>query len=623
MGQIIGRSAKPDACNLRSLSSFGTPGAGQHILVSTDNSAMQNGQGNFDAYVVGDGRTAVDALPLHVIDESQELSTSEIEIPMETTGSYHKAYFPEIIPAGTVFKRITWNSGTLNSFYFVKADDNMDTSALIKASNFPLTRDYDVKGIAALNAGTMSFFFDSVQVVSKFTAINTELSDHEGRISDLEDDVATLPQIQQDVADANELVADSDHTKNSDLLRVSLNLFDGTFTQGGYWNNGSYIATPIYSHNTNPIPVSVGMKLQSTYKESGGDRNYLDCYIQEFSDEEGTQPITRSAAITSNVYNCTDSNVKSVILCFRTDLLHIDIATMEWMVYDLNNEYLNIYKPHNTSSWPIYLPYGYAINELDAEKRKTLTGLYGKKVVCFGDSITEFGFYPLYAQMLAGGTFYNCGIGGTWLTHRTDDYGAFSAEAIAAAVSSGDWSAQTTAAQTLTQYAAIVERMSTIDYSSVDIITFAFGTNDWGNTGHLEGAESIDNFDTNTYRGAINYICKMIQSVYPQIKIVFICPIFRVSVGANINEYHESTYETTGYTDSDTTQNQIGKTLKEICAIIESQASKNHCDVLNMYDDFGSNRYNYLEWLYDGVHLTFDGYREYGRRLAGFLLANP
>lgn len=67
MGQIRGRSAKPDACNIRSLSSFGTPAAGQHILVSTDNSAMRNGQGNFDAYVVGDGTTAATELPLKSI----------------------------------------------------------------------------------------------------------------------------------------------------------------------------------------------------------------------------------------------------------------------------------------------------------------------------------------------------------------------------------------------------------------------------------------------------------------------------------------------------------------------------------------------------------------------------
>ena len=76
MGQIIGRTAKPDACNLRSLSSFGTPAAGQHILVSTDNSAMQNGQGNFDAYVVGDGHTAAAELPLIPIDFEKEIYDS-------------------------------------------------------------------------------------------------------------------------------------------------------------------------------------------------------------------------------------------------------------------------------------------------------------------------------------------------------------------------------------------------------------------------------------------------------------------------------------------------------------------------------------------------------------------
>ena len=68
MGQIIGRSAKPDACNIRSLSNFGTPAAGQHILVSTDNSAMANGQGNFDSYVVGDGTHAAQYLEVKSID---------------------------------------------------------------------------------------------------------------------------------------------------------------------------------------------------------------------------------------------------------------------------------------------------------------------------------------------------------------------------------------------------------------------------------------------------------------------------------------------------------------------------------------------------------------------------
>lgn len=65
MGQIRGKKPHISACNIRSLSSFGIPYAGMHILVSTDNSATEDGQGNFDAYVIGDGVKAATALPIH------------------------------------------------------------------------------------------------------------------------------------------------------------------------------------------------------------------------------------------------------------------------------------------------------------------------------------------------------------------------------------------------------------------------------------------------------------------------------------------------------------------------------------------------------------------------------
>lgn len=67
MGQIIGSAAKPKRCNLQSLSSFGTPAAGEYILVSSDNSMNAAGQGNFDCYIEGDGQTAATALPLREI----------------------------------------------------------------------------------------------------------------------------------------------------------------------------------------------------------------------------------------------------------------------------------------------------------------------------------------------------------------------------------------------------------------------------------------------------------------------------------------------------------------------------------------------------------------------------
>lgn len=64
MGQIIGSAAKPKRCNANQLSQVPTPAAGEHILVSSDNSMNAAGQGNFDCYIVGDGQTAATALEL-------------------------------------------------------------------------------------------------------------------------------------------------------------------------------------------------------------------------------------------------------------------------------------------------------------------------------------------------------------------------------------------------------------------------------------------------------------------------------------------------------------------------------------------------------------------------------
>lgn len=70
MGQIVGGAAKPKRCNIQSLSSLGTPAAGEYILVSSDNSMNAAGQGNFDCYIVGDGTKAATVLELRRINEA-------------------------------------------------------------------------------------------------------------------------------------------------------------------------------------------------------------------------------------------------------------------------------------------------------------------------------------------------------------------------------------------------------------------------------------------------------------------------------------------------------------------------------------------------------------------------
>lgn len=95
MGQIVSLAAKPKRCNLNQLSQVPTPAAGEHILVSSDNSMNAAGQGNFDCYIKGDGQKAATALPLKEIVENTiykqvEVSTTKTNFINGSSGKWQK-----------------------------------------------------------------------------------------------------------------------------------------------------------------------------------------------------------------------------------------------------------------------------------------------------------------------------------------------------------------------------------------------------------------------------------------------------------------------------------------------------------------------------------------------------
>lgn len=90
MGQIIGGAAKPKRCNLNQLSQLGTPAAGEHILVSSDNSMNAAGQGNFDCYIVGDGTTAAANLELQYSDNYTQPTEEVIARALVELKSYQE-----------------------------------------------------------------------------------------------------------------------------------------------------------------------------------------------------------------------------------------------------------------------------------------------------------------------------------------------------------------------------------------------------------------------------------------------------------------------------------------------------------------------------------------------------
>lgn len=87
MGQIVSAAAKPKRCNANQLSQVPTPAAGEHILVSSDNSMNAAGQGNFDFYIVGNGTTAATALELHRIVDLADSIEEGVEYGDSTSAS--------------------------------------------------------------------------------------------------------------------------------------------------------------------------------------------------------------------------------------------------------------------------------------------------------------------------------------------------------------------------------------------------------------------------------------------------------------------------------------------------------------------------------------------------------
>ena len=118
MGQIVSSAAKPKRCNLQSLSQLGTPAAGEHILVSSDNSMNAAGQGNFDCYVEGVGNVVGKELPLKAINNEITSIVDGTEVATKTNAQYIRYSDGTIVITGSWFDVFTIPN---NGYVCVKA----------------------------------------------------------------------------------------------------------------------------------------------------------------------------------------------------------------------------------------------------------------------------------------------------------------------------------------------------------------------------------------------------------------------------------------------------------------------------------------------------------------------
>lgn len=226
-----------------------------------------------------------------------------------------------------------------------------------------------------------------------------------------------------------------------------------------------------------------------------------------------------------------------------------------------------------------------------------VAGLKGKKILCLGDSITEFldnnSFnYPAYLSQIFGATVYGCGVGGTRLSRRAPidpttidgSYGALDVASMAQAIYNRDFTQQIAAAQYLKDHAgddntAQIAVLASIDFDSLDWIIVMAGTNDW--TGDVPIGTDTDAGDFTTIKGGIRKIVSYLCAGCPNARILFMAEPVRY-----FQERDRAHW-------CDVYQNGNGNTLTDVINAIIESTKFNHVPVVNLYHDLGWNEFNF------------------------------
>lgn len=222
--------------------------------------------------------------------------------------------------------------------------------------------------------------------------------------------------------------------------------------------------------------------------------------------------------------------------------------------------------------------------------QKAIYNLYGKTIVNFGDSI--FGNYgtpndiSTYIANMTNAIVYNVGFGGCRMAeHPSPQYDAFGMYRLADSIANKDWSMQDDAIASMSNvnFTEKLATLKSIDFSKVDIITIAYGTNDFSGS---------DSYETK-FKNALRHSIETISNAYPNIEIVLCTPIYRFWMDEN-GEFLE---------DSDTSV-KSGKKLTDFVQWIKEVASEYNLYVIDNYNESGINSTNRAEVFpsNDGTH---------------------
>ncbi|MBQ6707589.1 MAG: hypothetical protein IJM97_01415 [Clostridia bacterium] len=257
--------------------------------------------------------------------------------------------------------------------------------------------------------------------------------------------------------------------------------------------------------------------------------------------------------------------------------------------------YVSVTQPGDVNS----VDYTYEVSG-DNETDEYAKPLKGKVIVNFGDSIFGKRRPPedisTKLAELTGATIHNCGFGGCCMsTHTSEYYAPFSMHSLATAISTGTWDSQDNAIATGTDmpsyFSETLELLKNTDFNKVDIVTIAYGTNDWNFGMNIDNSENDK--DLSTFAGALRYSIETLLTAYPHLKIFICSQTYRFFIDANNNFVD----------DSNTHSNTHGVKLTDFVAKTKAVAEEYCIPFIDNYN-IGMNKYNRSIYFaaHDGTH---------------------
>lgn len=304
MGQIIGSAAKPKRCNANQLSQVPTPAAGEHILVSSENSMNAAGQGNFDAYIVGDGTTAATALPLNkinkeVYDYLETLYESSYEYSYTFSASGSRKALTTPIEAGMVIKSITGESLPAYVMLWAAQDTPAADGVQVRIDSLPFTAEGNYTYISGYRSGSPNL------------TITYEKKGENGVIQQIDKRVEQLSESLDEITPA-----DSAPTEGSAKMVSSDGLFNRFKEIDGVQDTNTFNFTAGGSYSVLSTPINAGDVITSFVG------NPMPPYIVlgRYSGDEGVQVrpenLPYTATETFDRVKAYNSSQPSVVLTF-------------------------------------------------------------------------------------------------------------------------------------------------------------------------------------------------------------------------------------------------------------------------------------------------------------------